>query len=235
LVLGTDGYFYGTTSGGGKGLGTIFKTTPKGQLTTLYNFCSLTNCVDGSSSFGLIQGTDGNFYGTTVYGGNDSNTLCNGVQFEGCGTIFSITSAGVFTTLYSFCPGTACSDGSGPFAELMQSTNGEFYGTTGGGGAPSSTCSSPYGCGTVYSLATGLKPFVKTLPTSGTVGAPIRILGNNLTGATSVTFNGTQATFTVMSSTLIATTVPTGATTGKIRVTLPGGTLVSNIRFYVVP
>jgi uncharacterized protein (TIGR03437 family) len=76
---------------------------------------------------------------------------------------------------------------------------------------------------------------VKTLPHSGQVGAAIRILGTDLTGATSVSFNGTLAAFNVVSPTEITTTVPAGATTGKIQVTTPGGTLSSNVPFRVLP
>src|SRR5712691_8016355 len=87
--------------------------------------------------------------------------------------------------------------------------------------------------GTVFSLSVGLGPFVETLPTSGNVGAPIRILGNDLRGATSVTFNGIAASFTVLSSSQIRTTVPSGATTGPVVVTTPTGTLTSNKNFVV--
>jgi hypothetical protein len=75
--------------------------------------------------------------------------------------------------------------------------------------------------------------FVTTQPTSGSVGAAVRILGESLTGATGVTFNGTAATFTVVSSTLISTTVPAGATTGEVQVTTPSGKLFSNVPFVV--
>lgn len=92
-----------------------------------------------------------------------------------------------------------------------------------------------YTCGTVFKLSVGLGRFVKTLPTSGKVGATVKILGTNLTGATSVTFNGTAATFTVVSSSEITTTVPTGATSGKVKVVTPGGTLTSNANFRVTP
>jgi hypothetical protein len=74
---------------------------------------------------------------------------------------------------------------------------------------------------------------VKTQTTSGKVGAAVKILGTDLTGATNVTFNGTEATFTVVSASLITTTVPTGATTGKVRVVTPSGTLSSNVAFRV--
>src|SRR6516225_5943226 len=84
LLQATDGNFYGTTAAGGtgqcgyqNGCGTVFKMTPAGTLTTIYNFCSQANCVDGTSpEGGLIQATDGNFYGTTVWGGaNDDGTV----------------------------------------------------------------------------------------------------------------------------------------------------------------
>jgi uncharacterized protein (TIGR03437 family) len=74
---------------------------------------------------------------------------------------------------------------------------------------------------------------VETIPTSGLVGAPVLILGNNLTGSTSVTFNGTAATFTVVSSAVIKTTVPKGATTGKVQVKTAHGTLTSDANFGV--
>src|SRR5579862_5587709 len=103
LVLGSDGNFYGTTNGGGEIscmsiCGTIFKITPAGALTTIYNFCSLTNCADGAQPQGaLIQGADGNFYGTTTVGGD---TSCN-APF-GCGTIFVVTSTGSLKTIHAF-------------------------------------------------------------------------------------------------------------------------------------
>jgi hypothetical protein len=73
----------------------------------------------------------------------------------------------------------------------------------------------------VYNLAVGLRPFVETLPTSGKAGTTVIILGNNLTSATNVTFNGSAAAFTVVTSTEIKTTVPSGASTGKVKVTTP--------------
>ena len=76
---------------------------------------------------------------------------------------------------------------------------------------------------------------MKTQPTFGKVGAAVKILGSDLTGATSVTFNDTAATFTVVSASLITTTVPAGTTTGKVLVVTPSGTLSSNVRFRVLP
>jgi hypothetical protein len=81
----------------------------------------------------------------------------------------------------------------------------------------------------------GLAPFVELLPSSGKVGASIFVVGANLTGVTSVTFNGTEASFTVNSATEIKVKVPVGATSGPVKVTTPGGTLVSNLVFQVHP
>ncbi len=128
LVQAADGNFYGTTPLGGTcfdDCGTVFKITPSGTLTTLYDFCSQPNCADGDSpSGGLMQATDGNLYGTTFYGGAN-----------GQGTIFKITPAGALTTLYSFCAQSGCSDGFNPEATLVEGTDGDFYGTTSSGGS----------------------------------------------------------------------------------------------------
>ena len=140
------------------------------------------------------------------------------------GTVFKITPSGTLTTLQSF-------DGRNGIAArgggLFQATNGDFYGTAYEGGE--------FGCGTVFSFSVGLGPFVKTLPHSGMVGAAIIILGTDLTGTTSVSFNGTPAAFEVVSATQITTTVPAGATTGRIQVITPGGALFSGGPFLVLP
>jgi uncharacterized repeat protein (TIGR03803 family) len=227
LIQGANGDFYGTTAfGGANDGGTVFTITPSGTLMTLYSFCSQSNCADGYEPYeGLAQDTDGNLYGATSEGGTDD---CN--YLDGCGTLFEITPSGTLTMLYSF-DGT---DGQLPNA-LVQATNGEFYGTTEGGGAYGG-CPPINECGTVFSLNVGLGQFVETLPISGKVGAHIKILGSFLTGATSVTFNGTEATFTIISKSEILTTVPTGATTGTVQVISPRlGTLSSNVPFTVRP
>ncbi len=121
-------------TGGANEAGTIFKLTPRGVLTTLYNFCSQAGCADGyyvNVSLGtLIEGTDGNFYGTTDLGGNQAG-YC---RVYGCGTVFKITPQGKFTTIYRFCSQANCADGAGPY-ELTQGADGYFYGVTGTGGS----------------------------------------------------------------------------------------------------
>jgi len=134
LVQGTNGNFYGTTwSGGANIAGTVFKITPAGKLTTLYSFCAQAGCNGYSPDAGLVQATNGNFYGTTGLGGAHNY-----------GTVFEITPAGKLTTLYSFCAQSGCTDGQSPDAGLVQATNGNFYGTTLNGGA--------IGAGTVFEI-----------------------------------------------------------------------------------
>jgi len=129
LVQGRDGNYYGTAQyGGAHGLGVVFKITPQGTMTTLHSF----NSSDGSEpEAGLIQGTDGNFYGTTYNGGGAG----------GYGTAFKMTPAGVLTTLHFFEDGV---DGRSIVSGLVQTRDGNFYGTTSLGG--------PLGYGTVYSM-----------------------------------------------------------------------------------
>ena len=135
LVQASDGNFYGTTVyGGANGYGTVFKITPSGMLSTLYNFCSQTNCTDGAApAAGLVQASDGNFYGTTLRGGN-SSPYCVAVLDRTCGTVFKITPSGMLSTLYRFCAQTNCPDGANPYAGLVHGSDGSFYGATVGGG-----------------------------------------------------------------------------------------------------
>ncbi|HXM64628.1 MAG TPA: choice-of-anchor tandem repeat GloVer-containing protein [Terriglobales bacterium] len=220
VVFGTDGSLYGTTSiGGANNAGTVFKITPGGVLTTLYSFCVLSKCADGQMpEGGLVRTSDGDFYGTTTIGGVYT-----------VGSLFKITPGGTLTTLYSFCAQgyPRCPDGSFVYAGLLQATNGNLYGVTGGGGDLNG--------GTVFRLSAGFRPFVETRPTAAKVGKPVIILGSKLRGSTSVTFNGTKAAFTVVSNSEIKTTVPQGATTGKVKVQMSRGTVKSNVVFRIIP
>ena len=225
LAQASNGGLYGTTLYGGAnytcgainnpGCGTVFEITPAGKLTTVYNFGAKAGETDGNYPLvGLIQATDGSFYGEASGGGAYSE-----------GSVFKLSPSGTLTTLYNFCHQSGCLDGQNPYAGLIQNTNGDFYGTMYWGGASFE--------GMVFRLSAGLGPFVEARPASGKVGAAVKILGTNLTGATSVTFNGTAASFQVVSASEITATVPGGATTGKIQVTTPGGTLTSNVTFRV--
>jgi len=117
-----------------------------------------------------------------------TNAVCN--PYGGCGVLFRITPAGEYTVLYNFCSQANCTDG-GMAAGLMQATNGTFYGGTSIGGT-AGKCYLKKGCGVLFSLSIGLEPFVKANPNFGAAGHGVGILGNNLKGATSVTFNGTH-------------------------------------------
>ena len=141
LIQASDGNFYGTTdTGGANGYGTVFQVSSAGAYTVLHSFANAK--TDGEfPRAGLVQGTDGNFYGTTYAGGAN-----------GYGTVFKINSSGAFTLLHSFAFGTT--DGTGSMSSLVQGTDGNFYGTTPGGGAN--------GYGTVFQISP-VSPYPLTL------------------------------------------------------------------------
>ena len=138
LIQGSDGNLYGVTGGGGSagGYGTIFKITTTGTLTTLHSF----DLTDGSGPTGLVQASDGNFYGTTNSGGFSNSNCSSGNNPGTCGTVFKITPTGAFTTLHLF----SYTDGGGPGAPPIQASNGNFYGSTSGGGST--------GSGTIFKI-----------------------------------------------------------------------------------
>jgi uncharacterized repeat protein (TIGR03803 family) len=275
LIQATDGNFYGTTVGGGaNNAGTVFRLTTGGVLTTIYNFCSLENCADGEAPFaGLLQASDGDFYGTTVesgsydcnnggsvgtifkltmggvftvltsdcypeapviqgtdgslyvttaYGGNGYDGHCTADFNDGCGTVFKLTPSGQGVLLHTF----NYTDGYVILGGLFQATNGAFYGTANEGGAGDS--------GTIFRLSGGIGPFIAFVQPTGKVGKTAQILGQGLTGTSSVTFNGVAATkFSVVSDTYMTAVVPAGATTGAVVVATPAGNLTSNVSFRI--
>jgi uncharacterized repeat protein (TIGR03803 family) len=168
LVQGTSGNLYGTTFyGGPANYGTVFKVTTGGTLTTIYNFCSLASCADGSNpQGGLLLATNGSFYGVANQGGAN-----------GFGTVFKITAAGKLTTLHSFNQ----TDGAYPQGGLIQATDGNFYGTTSSGGA--------YSGGTAFEITTS--GTVTLLHSFGMVGGGDGYTPNTLTQATDGNFYGT--------------------------------------------
>ena len=114
MAQGRDGNLYGTApTGGSSNVGVVFKLTPAGTQTVIYNF----DVTHGSTpNGGLTLGVDGNLYGTAEFGGANAY-----------GNIFKITPAGVLTVLYNF---TGDADGGYPVAPLILGTDGNFYGTS---------------------------------------------------------------------------------------------------------
>ena len=208
LILATDGNFYGTTYSGGTsnncsgGCGTVFKITPGGSLTTLHSF-SGTDGYDVQA--GLVEGSDGNFYGTTVPGGAHND-----------GVVFKITPSGTLTVLYSFCSQTGCTDGAYPKAALMQATDGNLYGTTSAAGANSQ--------GTVFAITPGgsLTTLYSFCPQTGCadganpIGGVIQASDGNFYGTTNAggaTNQGTVFRVQLNEDTLTVTLVGDGTVT----------------------
>ena len=211
LLQGSDGNFYGASLVGVGSCGTIFKMTLAGKLTVLHSLSP--DESEGCDLYaGLVQGTDGYFYGVTATGGSSNS-----------GTIVRVGSKGgsTFSVLYNF-DGVI---GGGVKIPLLQHTNGTFYGFGNVGGT--------YGYGTFFSLNEGLKPFASLVTTSAPVGATIGILGQGFTGTKKVTFPGGSAAFNVVSDTYLTATVPTGARSGFVTVKTRSGTLKSNKKFTV--
>ena len=242
LTLGSDGNLYGVTElGGAHGYGTIFQVTNAGDVTFLHSFCSVAGCTDGIiPETPLVQHTNGKFYGTA-----SGNSLCCGVFYSfDMGlppfTRLPATQGKVGTTVQflgqSFTGASSVSFGGTP-ATSFKVVSDTFL-----------TAKVPVGALTgVVSIVTSTGTLLgshnfKVLPavtglsvSSGTVGTPVTITGSGLTQASKVTFGGVKATFSVTNDSTIATTVPTGAKTGKVAVTTPGGAASSAATFTVTP
>ncbi len=169
IIQASDGNFYGTTFiGGTHNLGTVYKITPDGAETVLYSFG--TNDNDGTRpETGLVQGTDGNFYGTTLEGGAHS-----------LGTVYKVTPEGTETVLYSF---SGNPDGEIPNAPLVKGADGNFYGSTAEGGT--------HGVGTVFQITSeGAETVVWTFQSmsdtdgAGPVGPVLFDTDGNIWGTT---------------------------------------------------
>ena len=137
LVQGLDRNLYGsTTYGGAFGNGNVFQMDPSGKVTSLYDFCARSNCIDGQyPDSTLVMGPDGDFYGTTQNGG-----LYN------YGSVFKVSTTGALTTLHSF----DITDGVNPSGALLYASNGNLYGTANAAGACTTEGA---GCGTIFRIS----------------------------------------------------------------------------------
>jgi uncharacterized repeat protein (TIGR03803 family) len=186
LIQGIDGNLYGTTSeGGAGGFGTVFRITLNGAESVLYSFCGgglTSGCPDGNGpQSALIEGRDGNFYGTTQRGG----------AYTVPGTVFRITPGGIETVLHSFSGDgevAGSTDGVEPLAALMLGSDGNFYGTTSGGGAKDAGTvfrMTPAGAVTVlYSFTGSLNGVTGTADGAQPVGGVIQESNGSLLGTT---------------------------------------------------
>jgi len=156
LITGSDGNLYGTTQTGGNGLGSVFKMTPTGVVTTLYNL-NIANPADGCTPEGLTEGADGNFYGTTYVCGTN-----------GTGNVFVVSPSGTETVLHAF--GSSSTDGDNPKSGVIQAADKNFYGTTASGGA--------HGSGTVFMITpTGTESVLYSFGTNSQDGAsPLKLI-----------------------------------------------------------
>jgi uncharacterized repeat protein (TIGR03803 family) len=212
LVEGMDGNLYGTTTAGGTANdGVIFRITPTGTYSVVFNFDHKQLALGYQAYAGLIAGNDGNLYGATIWGG-----------LNGYGVIFEMTTGGAYSVLYSFDAPT----GDGAYATPIEHTNGKIFGLLKRGGV--------VGNGAIFDFAAGLPRFALLNSNVGPVGKTVGILGNGFATASSVTFNGTPASFHVISNTYMTATVPSGET-GFVTVSTSGGTLISSRIFRVIP
>ncbi len=167
LVQGSDGNFYGTTEyGGANNKGTVFRVSPSGSETNLHSFEGPPN--DGKNpNAGLVQASDGNFYGICIGGGSNSD-----------GTVFRISPSGSYSNLCSF---VGPPDGASPYAGLVQGSDGNFYGTTSAGGT-STNCDG--GCGTVFKLTVLLNPPANQISTIQLAGTNVVLAIPSIAGET---------------------------------------------------
>ncbi len=199
MWVGVNGDLYGSTvRGGSNGSGSVFQLTTSGTLTTIGNFCTQYGCNDGSSTNGIFLGSDGVYYGTTLYGGSSSQ-----------GSVYTVTTAGVVTPLISFVGGT---DASHPNDAPMQAADGNFYGSSAGGGN--------YGYGAIWKMTSS--PAI-----AGPVQLTLSASSIQLNSSATLNWKVVNAAATTMQqcyATVQGGLTTGGSWTGKKTGTLSGGT-----------
>lgn len=240
LTLGTDGNFYGVGAGGGtKNAGAIFKITPGGTESVLYNFCAVA-CTDGfAPATPLVLHTDGKFYGNT-----NGNSLGGSVFYSldmGFKPLINLvnwtTKVGQTVEILGqgFTGATKVSFNG--VSATFDNVSDTYITAT----VPAGALTGPVTVTTFTSSMTSNRNFlvipqIKSFaPASGIVGSNVVITGVSLKQATQVTVGGKAAKFTVNSDTQITAVVAAGAKTGKITVVTPGGSVTSSGSYLVVP
>jgi hypothetical protein len=166
----------------------------------------------GRPSF-ITEGSDGNLYGAAV-----------GIFNRGPSSLFRISPEGKFETLQTL---NGITQGHCP-CYLTEGTDGKFYGTVTNGGP---------GGGIAFVWDVGMprpRPHLNgAFPNQAPSGTPVTLYGDNLLGATAVSFNGVSATIASVTGQFVSVTVPSGATTGRVTITTPNGTSTSKQPFTV--
>ena len=189
LAQGKDGTLFGVTKSTGNTVGTVFQVSPGGAFKLINTFPG--NIV-GSWNSALFVGSDGNFYGVTLQGGDTTSANCTILPTPGCGTLYQVTPSGTFSNLHNFEGGVATSsvvadnpqvDGGGPTSPLVQGPGGIFYGTADGVG----------GSQTAFSVTVTMTPSVPS-PVQLTVNPTTVLEGNPVTLSWTVlnAFSGTR-------------------------------------------
>ena len=211
LVQGSDGNFYGTTTRGGTNDGgTVFKITSQGTLTTVCQFATNNTSNGYWPSAGLVQGSDGNFYGTTPWGG--LTNLVSG--YPGYGTVFKITSQGTLTTLHPF--GANPTDGKGPAAGLVQGSDGNLYGTTSEGGTNNA--------GTVFRLTAIQNAWINTASGKWETGPDWSLArGPSIGDAADLITNAATKTVAIDATTVLSNSINGCLTINSLAVWAPLG------------
>jgi uncharacterized repeat protein (TIGR03803 family) len=215
---------FGTTVGGGaNGNGVVFVAAPSGAVNVLHNFGALSGGInnDGANPFaGLQLGPDGQLLGVSFNGGAD-----------GIGTIFEISTSGVFTKLFDFTAINPPAQGVSPVTTLIQHTNGCLYGVTEAGTVAQ-------GSGNVYSLCPENPPpfLIVEGPIFVAPGVPVQIIGSNMGEVSTIAFGGVQAQIQSRSDTFLTAIVPVNAIDGLVTATFPSGARVqSETQMYILP